>query len=55
MKVEVVKSKKQVALRAASVLLYKLATANSENVVAISKELEHWYNKIPNQEFRSRQ
>lgn len=53
--IEVVKSKKQATLRAVSILLYKLTTADSKNVVAISKELRRWYERIPNQEFRSRQ
>lgn len=54
MKIEVAKSKKQTTLRAVSILLYKLATAKSENVAEISKELRRWYGRIPNQEFRPR-
>lgn len=52
--IEVVKSKKQATLRAVSILLYKLATADSENVVAISEELRRWHERMPNQEFRPR-
>lgn len=45
MVLETVKDKKQAYIRIVSVLLYKLATAESKDVAKISKELRLWYGK----------
>lgn len=42
MEIEAVKSREQLKVRATSILMFKLSTAESKEVAGISKELRRW-------------
>lgn len=50
MKIEAVKSKSQAKARAVSILILKMANAESKDVPRISKELRKWIKRFPNRE-----
>lgn len=54
MDIEIVKNQGQMVTRSISILLQKLANADSKDVAQISKELRHWYKKMPNRGFGPR-
>ena len=51
LEIEAVNNRERLRIRAVSILLHKLATADSDDVAEIAKELRQWYKKMPNRGF----